>query len=259
MCKLMSIIGINDDNRKDVLEFVSLVTPNIITTGCNMDGFGYMAINKNGELFGEKWLKPYNAFTYKDINEDNYLPIGSVDLNNVTTICLHARYATCSKDFKNVHPFVEGYTSLIHNGMISNHLDLVKKYSTCDSEVILHEYLRLNVNKNHKNIKQLSDKLNGYYSVAILSRNEENTPILDIFKQNGADLCFTYIDQLKSIVYCSVPSILYKTMYELKWTHMNPIYKLTDGYFIRLNAITGKVINKYKFLKKKPLVIEYGD
>ena len=97
-------------------------------------------------------------------------------INDTVAVILHARKATVGdKNICNVHPFFEinnkdsEDTALIHNGSINNHFQLTKKYSTCDSEVILHEYLKNMMNYNPWGIEELSKTIKGEYTVGVLS------------------------------------------------------------------------------------------
>jgi predicted glutamine amidotransferase len=136
------------------------------------DGAGYLATS-GGSIFGEKWLRNSDAFKslkHQSNDQDKinslfehavpnsfsrYDYFGEPNLNSFTTILFHTRMATCDKTIYNTHPFVIGDTGLIHNGVILNSDSLLEgceTVSTCDSEAILHEYIKSDVAAEPNNI-----------------------------------------------------------------------------------------------------------
>ena len=62
MCKVAGVNGVNDENREAVWEFMQELGSRI-SVG-NPHGLGYSAVDKNGDIFGEKWL--HNADAFRD-------------------------------------------------------------------------------------------------------------------------------------------------------------------------------------------------
>lgn len=76
MCKILVIPKVNDGNRKNVVAFMKGMAP--LMSASNQDGLGYTALNKNGEIFGERWHENDEAFQPRDkvkaIVESNKTP-----------------------------------------------------------------------------------------------------------------------------------------------------------------------------------------
>lgn len=278
MCKVMMIAGIKTEHipkvytlTKNMAKAMSVIED---------DGVGYAAITRDGQVYGEKWLNKDEAFVVhnsqpadpavemidkmfgRSIDWDkppatgnSYTSFGNKtqeNINNTVALILHARKATNgSKTLENVHPFVKSgidgeplTTALIHNGSILNHDKLTKESSTCDSEVILHEYLGNMMYHNPWGIKQLSKTLVGTYTVGVLSSqlvDDVWVPYLDIFKSNR-ELVGGYVPEIETMVFATTQYILENTVKDSGMS-IKHIFKLKDGYLHRLNAITGLSVN----------------
>jgi hypothetical protein len=241
------------------------------------DGFGYAAITREGEIYGEKWLHKEHVFKIhaqptapaanvliKDLLGDAAKPLHEAPtekiydefgtkrtkdvLNNTVAVVVHARKKTYgSKSIENCHPFYNAAenhdpsVALIHNGSIMNHGSLTKKTSTCDSETILHEYLKNAMCHNPWAMPELAKTLVGQYTVGVLTstfQGETPTPILDIFK-SAKDLHVAYVKELDTYVFCTLPGLLFKCCQAVGLTPMG-MSEVRDGYLIRIDAITGK-------------------
>jgi hypothetical protein len=197
-----------------------------------------------------------NATDVPDNDKVTYNSFGTrnkENLENTVAMILHARRKTNGDvTIVNTHPFVElgndthPNVALIHNGTIVNHYQLTKKYSTCDSEVILHEYLKKDMHYNPKNIKEVADTLVGQYTVGVLSslfyEGQKAQPILDIFKSNKG-LFAGFVKELDTIVFSTSKYTLEEAIDETGMTLVGCV-EIKDGYFMRLNAITGEAMNE---------------
>ena len=163
MCRLLLMTGLKDSNLAEQFMREAKVP---MSVGNNM-GIGYSAVKSNGDFFTERWhenekfmdrntvrsaevskelerFKPMLS-SYTNIDQ-NYSLFGDRDMSDMTTVTMHTRFATCGREFMNTHPFVDGDTSLVHNGVIYNASSLnLNKISTCDSEVALQAYINNNV------------------------------------------------------------------------------------------------------------------
>lgn len=261
MCKVLLIPGIKESTSEKAFKFAEKMSDEM--TRNDRDGLGYAAMTKNGELFGERWLKPFQAWNRREViaeedrkaiaivgkdgvveePEEVYNSFGNASLENrVNTVGLivHARLATCAKNLMNVHPFVRDNTALIHNGVIHNHEELLKKVSTCDSEVILNEYVDFDVNINPQNIKEMIPNLNGYYACGVLTLNEENIPTLDVFKNPQANLHCTYVNELETVVFSTSKDMIESALRSLGWK-INTIFTVRSGKMLRFNLLKGRV------------------
>ena len=276
--------GIKKDKIKQAHALVKEATK-IMSASPDNDGVGYAAITKDGHVYGEKWLKPVDAWSvyknpeppkpsnaelflernFKDylkdfsVNravEDVYDKFGNKTIKNLedtVAILLHTRNKTEGNiNLENTHPFyypgdgATENTALIHNGTIKNYIEISKEYKTgmCDSKVILEQYLDLGINYYSENIKDLADILVGWYTVGVLTslydENGEAEPVLDIFKSNKELVC-GYVEELECPVFATTKHILEKACENAKLTLVGT-YDLKDGVFLRLDAITGEVI-----------------
>lgn len=267
MCKIMGMAGLEFGQEKNVWKFVTEMAKEMSKS--NDDGLGYAAFSHEGNMWGERWLKNKEAFQrrnnlsvleqtimkeYKNIltKPKLYNKFGSIQDNSISSIILHTRLATSGKDFYNTHPFVRDNTALIHNGIIFNASELTMIQSSCDSETILNEYCDLGVKNDVNNIQLVADKLTGYYACAVLSTTEDDIPYMDIFKDYRAHLGACFIKELGVVVFATDISDVYKVCKKLKWpVSANFLYK--ENSLIRINAITGKVMNHAEFKPKSTL------
>lgn len=274
MCKLMMMAGINESNRTEAWELIREMAG--IMSEKMTDGIGYAAVTEDGELFGERWHKSEEAFDLKEEADDvsaiergliqsfegaltlqekpkRYNSFGDhiktiEELTDKTcAITLHGRYATSSKDFKNTHPFVLNETSLIHNGVIRNAFQIGKMtQSTCDSEVILNLYDEMQVSRFPSNIQGVIDELRGYFACGIFTKDSNDARILDIFKDDTANLFAAYIEDLSLLVYVTNVADL-DAACELVGVSVSSVFKVEGGNLIRINPVTGVVISVTKF------------
>lgn len=274
MCKVMMIAGIKQKHIPKVYQLTKAMAKAM--SYVEDDGVGYAAITKDGKLYGEKWLDKDQAFVvhgnkiddivefidkqFKDTIEydkppqrgGGYEAFGEKtkeNVDNTVAVVLHSRKATVGgKALCNVHPFVfpgdndHPATALIHNGGILNHDKLTKVYSTCDSEVILHEYLANQMYHNPWGVEQVAKTLVGSYTVGVLGSQYEPktklwTPYLDIFKSNK-DLYGAYIPEIETMMF-STSNHQIETVVKDVGMAVKHLFKLKDGYLHRLNAITG--------------------
>jgi predicted glutamine amidotransferase len=271
MCKICIIPGITDKTTELVWKFITKMSKEM-SGYSETDGFGYAAFDGQGNLFGERWLNPKEAFSNRD--EKNILvqelihkykgflrgklPIynkfGEGNMNSLRTAILHARNATTEKGLINVHPFVHGDSALIHNGIIANHEQLHKKYSTCDSEVILTEYNKFNVTNNIKNINNVASKLDGYYACSVLSKTDDNKYIVDVFKEDSARLKGYFIKEFNTVVFATPGANdtygpIQSVCRDLNLTIVDE-FDLEDSSLLRMDAMTGEVLDMCKFNSK---------
>lgn len=279
MCKVFIASGINSSNRNKSIELILAMSDIIGET--MKDGIGYAAVNEMGDLFGERWHKSEEAFqeriesTLKNdalsiassyqgaltpIGEPvKYNSFGPLDFDRITAITLHGRYATSSKDFKNTHPFVLNDTSLIHNGVIRNAHRFELKQSTCDSEAILNLYDKHKVKRFPSNIQSVSNQLEGYFACGVFTRTESGQRVLDIFKDETANLFAAFIKELGIMVFTTNIKDLNDAC-EITDLTIEHSFKVNAGHLMRIDPITGTVLHTETFncqpvyQKQKPSV-----
>lgn len=238
------------------------------------DGVGFAAMGQEG-LWGERWMEPTEAWTvdsrepltdkdkelknkYKGVYQDEtkYNDFGLANPNNTTAVIYHSRAATCEKTLENVHPFVRGETALIHNGIIRNHDTLKKLYSTCDSEVILNQYVDMDVTNNIEKIKEMAPTLTGSYGCAVLTIDKDKRRIMDIFRDISS-LYMMHVKELDAVVYCTSQDIIKETCKQLGWTYGHS-FKIKEDVLIRIDAVTGDLITTTEFKTFIPYVSQYA-
>lgn len=277
MCKIAVIPGLSDESTVLAWNFVKKLAKEM-SSYQDDDGFGYAAIDGEGKLFGERWFNPKEVFSNREekalIAESvikkykgfvkGALPVynrfGDVHERSLRAIMLHARNATTAKVFSNTHPFVIDGTALIHNGVISNYdaLKSKKGYSTCDSEVILTEYLDKKVADDSKAIQNVASRLDGYYACGVLSKNKDGVMLVDVFKEKTARLKGYFIKELNTMVFATpghsdeygpVPSVCR----DMGLTLVDQ-FELESEKLVRIDAMTGEVLDYIGFdstFKKK--------
>lgn len=260
MCKILVMPGIKTENKQAVIDFIQHM--GVEMTSGNDDGLGYAAFDKDGQLFAERWHNNREAFEVRDPvteedktimdkclgfiwKEESYDSYGVINLENLSSIILHTRSATSGKDFCNTHPFIRENTALIHNGIISNHSKFDKVVSSCDSESILSQYLKLNVSEHPESIKDALKPLDGYFACGVLSYSND-TPIVDIFRNPRAKLSAAFIKEFNTIVFTTDITDLLKAAKDCNLTVTAP-YKVDTEKMIRYHAITGDALGVYEF------------
>jgi len=259
----MILKGIQDSAL--ALEFMKAVAPNMSIF--NTDGIGYSAINSKNKLFSEKWhnnrqfmqldtvvdsstleaLAPYKS-RLPDLTL-NYKSYGKVTRDDLRTVTMHTRFATCGKQFENTHPFIDNDMSLIHNGVISNSHTLgLNKISTCDSENALQLYNneKLNTKNKVEDFQAYIDKLKGYWAFAILAKNAKGVYMLDVVRET-ASLYWTLLPELGEdcAVFATTMEIIETGVKALGLKPRNKIYSLMESNYHRFNAVTGEFIENF--------------
>lgn len=258
MCKLMMMCGIPESKSALAAKFVRKSLP--FMTKNDQDGLGYVAFGEDG-MFGERWLNVETAFRSRrrytsnqeylnkfmgsavSGSQENYSSFGKVNLSKARTILFHTRYATCNKSMMNTHPFVIDDTALIHNGVILNDDDIMafhkeNRISTCDSEAILQEYLANEIHKNPKDIQNIADMLDGWYACGVLTKDDKDNPVVDIFKCKNSSLYVGIVPELESFVFCTEIGILQETAKAMRM-NVTAHDEIIGGKLIRLDAVTG--------------------
>lgn len=267
MCKVMIMTGL--ENSPKALEFMKAAAKPM--SRMDRDGIGYSAINSQNKLFMQKWHKNDDFLktdSVVDANliaelaqyqdrlqlKENYTSYGEITLDDLKTVTMHTRWATCGREFENTHPFIDQETSLIHNGTINNCKVLnLNKISTCDSEAALQVYLNKQIGTTPltANIQSFIDELSGYWAFGILAKDVNGQYILDVVRES-AQLYFCKVPDLgkNCYVFATTQDIITESLKETGLTS-SKIEFLKESYYIRFNAITGEIVDNYKLGKSK--------
>lgn len=263
----MAVPKVTNENRELVWVFTKLLLQRM--SPGNDDGLGYAAFDKEGKVFGERWLVNNSAFrdlsNAKGITAHNIKYIygffgDKVKRDEAQAIIGHTRAATCSKGLNNTHPFVndkDNPTSvIIHNGIIHNDEKFIKKYSTCDSEVLVHLYEKHKVNENLANLNSFNSTLKGWYTVLSLSTTPDGQMIMDAYTDNGR-LCSYFVVELDTRVYASVDTDIQAVAKFLGMT-LKDKQVLVMNTAVRIDVLTGGIIEHVK-LETAKIKYPYGE
>lgn len=255
----MIVPSIKANKQKETFRFIKEMGKVMSEDKSHQDGLGYAAVDSNGNLFGERWLNNHDAFKKRHSGsaidnelenkylgflvgkEQTYNSFGEVNLSDIRSVTLHTRLATSAKGLINTHPFVDKDTSVIHNGIISNHSMFKKTLSTCDSEAILTQYIHNAVSMDIMNTQFMVDELQGYFACGVYSRDENGDRILDIFKSETADLIAAFIKEIDTIVFASRLDQLEKACKTLNFKIVST-FDVVPSSIVRINPLNGDVL-----------------
>jgi hypothetical protein len=267
MCKIMGIAKVNDENRDNAWAMV--IALGDIMSRTQRDGLGYAAFDKQGRIFGERWLENKLAFTDFSVNkkltpakiEKLYNFFGEEVLRKeAQSIILHTRMATCGRGLNNTHPFVDNLeapnTAIIHNGIIANDDELEKKFSTCDSEVLVHLYQKHEVAKSLDNIKKVAAELIGWYTVLNLTTDATGRMVMDIYT-DAPRLTSYFVKELDTRVYCTSGTDIEEAAEILEFTISDrQVIKSNTAY--RIDVLTGDLLEETKTIGRSESSIPAG-
>lgn len=256
MCRVAGVTKITDKNRNEVWMFMMMLGE-LMTPG-NTDGLGYAAFDKKGNLFGERWLHNKHAFLDISTHIPNltaekmakiYSYFGDKVLKDeAQAMILHTRAATCGRGIENTHPFLNNVekpqTAIIHNGMISNHNQLEKKFSTCDSEVIVHLYDKYGARNDLAKIDEVVGRMWGWYTVLALSTDEKGRMVMDAFT-DAPRLSSFFIPDLDTRVYSTSAYDIQKCA-EIFGMAIKDGKAMKANTAQRIDVLTGEVIERRK-------------
>jgi predicted glutamine amidotransferase len=250
MCKVFAMT--NTTQFKVGSKFVSIVR-NEVCRHADQDGFGYAILSKNGDIGGERTIRPLNFRPLIDPaspDTTKKLPIvldannmfGKIDTTNAKSFIGHGRLSTNTISLPNTHPFTNGEVALIHNGMVKDPTNNLKNLtSTCDSEILLRYWEKGGMDAIEKMVT-------GYYAVAILDKSGK----LHIIRDDRADLFISYNRTVDSFMIATTAEIIRNVAKEMKWKIEHPEEILEKTYTVfDSNAIL-------KHVSISPRTSEYG-
>lgn len=259
MCKIAGITKVTDKNRDEV--WAMMIALGDIMSRSQRDGLGYAAFDKKGQLFGERWLENDLAFTDFSMNkklnpakiEKIYNFFGEkVVRDEAQAIILHARMATCGRGIINTHPFTDNidkpHTAIIHNGIIANDDELEKKFSTCDSEVLVHLYEKHKVAEKLDNIKKVVSELIGWYTVLNLTTDDKGRMVMDIYT-DAPRLNSYFVKELDTRVYSTSAYDIEEAAKILEFT-ISDKQTVVSNMAYRIDVLTGEMLEETKTMGK---------
>lgn len=266
MCKIFAIAGIERGAERRAVSLLRNITP--MLTKVNTDGFGYAAYTpETNAIRGERWLNVEHAWRVRlrgdqtpielrdavETVDGLYNNFGSTKRAYRSALIAHARSATSKKGMRNVHPFVRdtpnGPVAFVHNGVISNveELDLSGS-DDCDSAGILNAYCSADVGNNPKAIQDMADEVSGWYACAVLGHDGKR-PYVDIFKNDTARLSMTIVSGVGTVWSTDEADVFAAA--RACGFRVSSTGHLRSGILMRLDAVTGNVMQKVPFTPRK--------
>lgn len=255
MCKIAGVTKVTDKNRDSV--WAMMICIGDLMSKTQRDGLGYAAFDKAGNIFGERWLENKLAFMDFSVNskmtaskiEKIYNFFGEKVLRNeAQAIILHTRMATCGRGLKNTHPFIDNlekpHTAIIHNGIIANDDEHEKKFSTCDSEVLVHLYEKFKVSEKLDNVKKVASELIGWFTVLNLTTNAEKRMFMDIYT-DAPRLQSYFVKELDTRVYSTSAYDIEEAAKILGFT-LSDRESIKANMAYRIDVLTGELVEETK-------------
>lgn len=243
MCKVFAMTNM----EKVVLnkKFLNVVK-NQVTKSSDKDGFGYAVSGSKGQLGGERTMRPKD-FTPLTDNPGNkvvhQLPVvvrandsfGKIDLLTPKAFIAHGRLSTNTVSLENTHPFTNGEIALIHNGVVNDEYDLVKKnlITDCDTEILLRHW-------EQGGMKAVEENVSGYYAFAILDKKGQ----LHLARDDRAMLYIAYVRTANSFMIATTADIIRGVCKAMNWKYEQPEEMITNFYcvFDGLNVVEHREI-----------------
>ena len=271
MCKLLLMTGIQESLV--AREFMKLLA--VSMSKGNAHGIGYTAVKPDGNMFSERWLNNASFMSYNTIMTPeiakalepfadrlpsgsllkNYDTTGDIDFSDIRTVTMHTRWATCGREFKNTHPFIDQDVSLVHNGVIRNAEYLnVNKISTCDSEAALQTYINKGVRNDTTKAKEWLNLLSGSWAFGILSRNNVGNRILDVVK--GSSSLYSMQVEGLGLIFATDKDDVLEACKTLGLQVIVAPSTLEQNTMFRFDATTGEQLET---IDVKPLAVVYSN
>lgn len=196
-------MSLNDLKTIDpIIRFLALENK---VRGRDSTGMGF--INQNGDMFNVRKTKDSEDFLESNFVNNQIHAM----LNRDTIMCLgHTRAATHGAVIlNNAQPFIIGNIMGTHNGIISNHEDIIKRLkvtpqTTCDSEAL---FQLLNVSAS---LKGKAKKLRDAYGYAASAFYDKRVPHTIFFARSNNNVNVAMTGNKKFIFWSSEKLVLTK-------------------------------------------------
>lgn len=265
MCKNFFVSHIENADR--AFELVRKATP--LLTANNKDGFGYVAVNAQGNAWCERWLDVTKAWVMRGSAE---APHGLTELLGGAPyynawgrpralkgdaapklIMAHSRMSTSNVTLNNVHPFAltrnddSGVTALVHNGVVREYgahkLD-TSGSDGCDSMGILNAYLTEGADSDPQAFRKVAERFSGWYACGVVNTRRGANPTFDVFRYMASLHCVA----VKGIglVWTTDPSDAQAAAKAIKAKVVSQ-WECKPGVFARIDITTGETLAQFKF------------
>ncbi len=271
MCK---IFAITEMAKVEVTPKLLEVIKNHVARHDN-HGFGYAIVGNNGEIGGERSIRVPSfrpmALDTSSVSRSETCPIVQRTTNDFgdlmealkspKSLIAHGRISTNKIGLAETHPFYNGDTALIHNGVVSDATGSVSHLLETENDTeILFRYWEEN------GMKAIEENVAGYYAVALL----ETDGRLHLARDNKASLHLTWVRTINSYMIATTPEIIKGVCKSMRWKHdsiapvLDNCYAIFDGNTIvehrnispRAAAYTREMQEKTKLAFGSPAMSE---
>lgn len=219
MCKIATFTNATNLNIVEASEAIGK-----IMLGLERDGFGY-AVQGAENVFGERCvaskfksrLKGHNIINLP-IVEPRHAVFGQAD-KPVGPAIFHGRTSTNDKGLKNCHPMSRDNWHLVHNGVVTDHGPKYSKFTTNDSEDVVH---RLTLGIEH-----VERDLSGYYAFCAIAPDGK----LHVARDSQATLYIAECPKLQSYLIATTESLIESIAKALK-IKIGPIDKIKSNVYM---------------------------
>ncbi len=241
MCKIFGLTNASILDEKKLAKLITTVGTAFALT--EKDGFGWAGWNGQGISY-EQYVSPY-FFNGPYVLGASIAPLNKLERNLMWVpsfrsvfpkdavtgkpcpitgpLIIHGRTSTNDVNITNTHPFIKAGYALVHNGVVEytgpGHL----RYSTCDSEFLLNEFVfEQGPSDFHKHIT-------GYYAVLAIGPDGK----LHVVRDNMAYLWGAQVLGTSCWIFCTTPTILKQAAdaAELKISIPFPVMPHSYGVF----------------------------
>jgi predicted glutamine amidotransferase len=229
MCKIFAMTNTSD--FKINAKFINAVKYQVCKTS-DKDGFGWAAMDNLGNVGGERTIRPWNFKPLDQAKEKvvSKLPIvlkahnsfGKTNLSKSKAFVGHGRLSTNDISLENTHPFFNGTTAMIHNGVVRDRLDKWKDLKTTNDTEILYNYWLEN------GIKAVENGVGGYYAFVTL----EPDGTMHVVRDSQAMLYVSYCFTVNSYIFATTADIIIGVAKSMKWKCEAPEEMLPNTYAI---------------------------
>lgn len=251
MCKVLAIT-----NLKNVKVDQKLL--NVIknaTTELNDDGFGYAVLDDDGSIHGERTIDVKRFVPLQGETRTKHCPITIKPDNTFgvkglspKSLIAHGRFSTNSISLANTHPYVDGNTALIHNGVVSDPSGISKGLlkTNNDTEILLRHW-------QLGGLESIEMNVSGYYACAIFDKG-----VLHIMRDSKAPLFMSYVKSIDSYIIATTELMISYICKKMQWKQfdrpqmiLDNCYAMFDGNNILDYIMFAPRIEKSSYLDSK--------
>lgn len=234
MCRILGVSLANNDERLDIAEIAATLFPELVRQGPH--AYGWMSFSEQtGEIIHEKFVGRCDT-------DDAWKKIMYGVDPKARWMVGHTRFATHGdpKDLRNDHPIPHGKIIGVHNGVLTNHEEILEitgredPKTQVDSEAI---FAAVNKWGPTKGLRRIHGNMVSVFA------NRTEPEVLRIARTSGRQLTLGFTKK-GNLIFASDEFALHKLEPEIRFDHFTTISEN------RLLVVRdGKIINRYTFRK----------